>query len=92
MSGLQGATPLFTIVDESDLDDLDITPYLCERCGNPVAGAGSAERNCHAGHCVELRCAQCDFHWAGWGPVRCPCQRRDPKIRRIRQLYRARRS
>lgn len=85
---LEGDWPEDAWIDEDDLPA--VKPWYCEKCGNPVGGAGSVERPCRAGNCWEICCAKCGFHWAGFGPVGCPCQSRDPKIRRIRQMYRAR--
>lgn len=74
-------------------DDDDIPSYLltCDKCGHLVTGDGSSQANCRIGDCIELRCANCGHKWGGWGPVGCPCQRRDPLITRIRRLYRGRR-
>lgn len=88
--GLPAGESLHFIDDESDLDDLDFKPYLCEKCKNPVGGNGSTERLCRVGNCVELCCAQCGYEWASFGPVGCECQNRDPKLRHIRTLYRSR--
>lgn len=87
--GLDGATPVFTVIDEIDLPDI-MALLKCRRCGHYTAGAGSFEIECRVGNCIEMCCVKCGETWGGWGPVDCPCQGRDPKIRRIRQLYRAR--
>lgn len=87
--GVPEGSNMLTWIDEIDLPD--ITALLrCRGCGHSTAGDGSVEELCWVGNCSELRCAKCDTHWGGWGPVGCPCQRRHPRIRRIRQMYRAR--
>lgn len=89
--GSPGDSVLISYIDEPSEWEIDTKPWLCEKCGNPVAGDGSIDTPCRENNCMEIRCRQCGFHWAGFGPVGCHCQNRDPKIRRIRQLYRSRR-
>ena len=85
----EGASPNWTIVDEINLPDI-VALLKCRKCGHPTAGVGSTQTECWVGDCTELRCVNCGENWGGWGPVGCPCQSRHPKIRRIRQMYRAR--
>lgn len=66
-------------------------PIYCEKCGGPLGSDRDTYRDCWAGNCVEILCGQCGTQWAGNGPVRCPCQSRHPRLRRIRQMYARRR-
>lgn len=74
-------------IDEDDDDVLNLVPFHCEKCGNDVTGDGSREKLCRLENCVIFACRNCGYEWASWGPVGCPCQSRDPKIRRIREMY-----
>lgn len=85
----EGATPMLTIIDEIDLPAI-VALLKCEKCGHYTAGDGSYDAECWVGQCVEIRCKNCDHNWGGWGPVGCACQGRHPRIRRLRQMYRAR--
>lgn len=75
------------------IDDDDLPPpppYHCEKCGALITGQATGDKPCRASNCVIFYCAWCGHEYGGFGPVGCPCQSRDPKIRRLRQMYRAR--
>lgn len=89
---------LATWIDEDDEGLPPLPPYHCEKCGlllsEPNDGSplrSTVEKPCRVGNCTNFACARCGYEYGGWGPVGCPCQSRDPNIRRIRQMYRARR-
>lgn len=102
--GLDGARPTGTWIDEyggvpegSNLltwiaeEELPSPPpYHCEKCQGIITGETTGEKRCRADNCVIVYCAWCDHEYGSFGPVGCPCQDRDPKIRRIRVLYRRR--
>lgn len=73
-------------------DELRLSPggLRCERCGAPLGYGHDTYGTCRAGYCAVVRCKQCGDEWASVGPVGCPCQSRDPRLRRIRAMYRAR--
>lgn len=77
------------ILEELDLPELP--PYHCEKCGVAVSPETDTYKDCRAGNCQIVCCGHCGHEWASFGPVGCPCQSRDPKLRRIRAMYRARR-
>jgi len=93
---LDGATPALTIMDElwigEEDDPTPIPPYHCDKCHTLITGwtYATVVKSCRADNCAIFCCARCGYEYGSAGPVGCPCQSRDPKIRRLREMYRAR--
>lgn len=66
--------------------------FDCENCGtNLNIAANTIYGTCRAGRCSTFLCRDCGNEWGAAGSVNCACQRRDPKLSKIRKLWRGKR-
>lgn len=69
----------------------DLLVHRCEKCRTDLSDSDSSTHGtCRAGNCTTVLCGACGYEWASFGPVGCECQSRDPRLRKVRAMYRRR--